>query len=40
VPETDSARCIGCSFCTLMCFTGALSMRERTATEAAALVES
>jgi dihydropyrimidine dehydrogenase (NAD+) subunit PreA len=39
VPRTDPARCVGCSFCTLMCFTGALSMRDRTAAEAAALVE-
>jgi dihydropyrimidine dehydrogenase (NAD+) subunit PreA len=39
-PETDPARCIGCSFCTLMCFTGALSMRERTPAEAEALVEA
>jgi len=40
VPETDAARCVGCSFCTLMCFTGALAMRERTPAEAAALVEA
>lgn len=40
VPETDAARCVGCSFCTLMCFTGALEMRERTRAEAAALVEA
>jgi NADPH-dependent glutamate synthase beta subunit-like oxidoreductase/dihydroorotate dehydrogenase/ferredoxin len=40
VPETDPARCIGCAFCTLMCFAGALSMRDRTAAEAAALVEA
>jgi dihydropyrimidine dehydrogenase (NAD+) subunit PreA len=39
VPETDPARCIGCSFCTLNCFAGALSMRDRTPAEAAALVE-
>ncbi|HUK11844.1 MAG TPA: FAD-dependent oxidoreductase [Thermoanaerobaculaceae bacterium] len=40
VPRTDPARCVGCSFCTLMCFTGALSMRERTPEEATALVEA
>ncbi len=40
VPVTDPARCVGCSFCTLMCFTGALAMRERTREEAAALVEA
>ncbi|MFI5168300.1 MAG: FAD-dependent oxidoreductase [Thermoanaerobaculales bacterium] len=40
VPRTDPARCVACSFCTLMCFTGALSMRERTPEEAAALVEA
>jgi len=40
VPVTDPARCVGCSFCTLMCFTGALSMRERTPEEAAALREA
>jgi dihydropyrimidine dehydrogenase (NAD+) subunit PreA len=40
VPHTDPARCVGCSFCTLMCFTGALAMRERTPEEASALVET
>jgi dihydropyrimidine dehydrogenase (NAD+) subunit PreA len=40
VPATDPARCVGCSFCTLMCFTGALSMRDRTPAEAAALRET
>lgn len=40
VPKTDPARCVGCLFCTLMCFTGALSMRERTPEEAAALIEA
>jgi NADPH-dependent glutamate synthase beta subunit-like oxidoreductase/dihydroorotate dehydrogenase/Pyruvate/2-oxoacid:ferredoxin oxidoreductase delta subunit len=39
VPRTDPARCVGCSFCTLMCFAGALAMRDRTPEEAAALVE-
>ena len=40
VPRTDPARCVGCSFCTQNCFTGALSMRERSADEAAALCEA
>jgi dihydropyrimidine dehydrogenase (NAD+) subunit PreA len=40
LPRTDPARCVGCSFCTLMCFTGALAMRERTPEEAAALREA
>ena len=40
VPHTDAARCVGCSFCTLMCFSGALSMRDRTPEEAAALCEA
>jgi dihydropyrimidine dehydrogenase (NAD+) subunit PreA len=40
IPATDPARCVGCSFCTLMCFTGALSMRDRTSAEAAALRET
>lgn len=35
-PVTDAARCVGCSFCTLQCFAGALSMRPLTAAEAAA----
>ncbi|MDD5564697.1 MAG: FAD-dependent oxidoreductase [Thermoanaerobaculaceae bacterium] len=40
VPHTDPERCVGCSFCTLMCFTGALAMRDRTPAEAAALREA
>jgi dihydropyrimidine dehydrogenase (NAD+) subunit PreA len=40
VPRTDPARCVGCSFCALMCFAGALSMRERTPEESAALSEA
>jgi len=39
IPRTDPARCIGCSLCAQRCFAGALSMRERTAAEAAALRE-
>ncbi|MCU0293401.1 MAG: FAD-dependent oxidoreductase [Thermoanaerobaculaceae bacterium] len=40
VPRTDPARCIGCSICAQKCFSGALSMRERTAEELAALTEA
>jgi NADPH-dependent glutamate synthase beta subunit-like oxidoreductase/dihydroorotate dehydrogenase/Pyruvate/2-oxoacid:ferredoxin oxidoreductase delta subunit len=39
VPRTDPARCIGCSLCAQRCFAGALSMRDRTAAERAALKE-
>ncbi len=38
-PETDASKCIGCRMCNFMCFVGALSMRERTPEEAAALKE-
>jgi dihydropyrimidine dehydrogenase (NAD+) subunit PreA len=38
-PQTDPARCIGCSLCVQRCFTGALSMRERSAAERTALRE-
>jgi len=38
-PRTDPARCVGCSLCAQRCFAGALSMRERTAAERAALRE-
>jgi NADPH-dependent glutamate synthase beta subunit-like oxidoreductase/dihydroorotate dehydrogenase len=38
-PVTDPARCIGCSICALKCFAGAITMRERTAEETAALSE-
>jgi Pyruvate/2-oxoacid:ferredoxin oxidoreductase delta subunit len=40
VPETDPARCVGCSICAQKCFSGALSMRERTKKELAALQEA
>ena len=40
LPVTDPARCVGCSFCTQQCFTGALAMRKRTAHEAAQLREA
>ena len=38
-PVTDAAKCIGCSICVQKCFSGALSMRERTPGEKAALRE-
>jgi Fe-S-cluster-containing hydrogenase component 2 len=31
--------CVGCSICSLMCFAGALQMRDRTAQELAVLQE-
>jgi dihydropyrimidine dehydrogenase (NAD+) subunit PreA len=39
-PVTDAAKCIGCGICVKKCISGALSLRERTAEEADALVES
>ena len=39
-PVTDAARCIGCSICSLKCFAQAITMRERTAEELAALKEA
>jgi len=39
-PITDPEKCIGCSMCNFQCFTGALSMRDRTSEEAAALIET
>jgi dihydropyrimidine dehydrogenase (NAD+) subunit PreA len=39
IPETDPARCIGCSICAQKCFAGALHMRTRTPHETAVLVE-
>ncbi len=39
LPRTDPARCVGCGFCTLNCPSLALTMRERSAAEAAALGE-
>jgi dihydropyrimidine dehydrogenase (NAD+) subunit PreA len=35
LPRFDPSRCVGCSLCAQNCFTGALAMRERTATERA-----
>jgi NADPH-dependent glutamate synthase beta subunit-like oxidoreductase/dihydroorotate dehydrogenase/Pyruvate/2-oxoacid:ferredoxin oxidoreductase delta subunit len=39
VPHTDAARCVGCTFCTLNCPSGALAMRARSPEETAALCE-
>lgn len=39
-PHTDPALCIGCSICAKKCFVGAISMRERTPEELAALREN
>jgi NADPH-dependent glutamate synthase beta subunit-like oxidoreductase/dihydroorotate dehydrogenase/Pyruvate/2-oxoacid:ferredoxin oxidoreductase delta subunit len=40
LPVTDPARCVGCSICALKCFTGAITMRERTPEELAVLKEA
>lgn len=39
-PHTDPAKCIGCSICAKKCFTGAITMRQRTPAELAVLVEN
>ncbi|MDQ7778863.1 MAG: FAD-dependent oxidoreductase [Planctomycetota bacterium] len=39
-PETDPAKCIGCSICAQKCVAGALYMRDRTIDEIALLSES
>jgi dihydropyrimidine dehydrogenase (NAD+) subunit PreT len=39
LPHTDPARCIGCSICAKKCFTGAISMRLRSADELSVLKE-
>ena len=39
-PHSDPARCIGCSICAKKCFTGAITMRARTADELALLIEN
>lgn len=39
-PWTDAAKCIGCSICAQKCFTGAITMRDRTPEELAMLVEN
>ena len=38
-PITDPAKCIGCKMCNYLCFTGAITMRERTPEEMAVLRE-
>jgi NADPH-dependent glutamate synthase beta subunit-like oxidoreductase/dihydroorotate dehydrogenase/Pyruvate/2-oxoacid:ferredoxin oxidoreductase delta subunit len=38
-PVTDPAKCIGCKMCNYLCFTGAISMRERTPDEMVVLKE-
>jgi dihydropyrimidine dehydrogenase (NAD+) subunit PreA len=40
LPHTDPALCIGCSICAKKCFTGAITMRERSPEELAILVEN
>ena len=39
IPKTDPAKCIGCGICTLKCFSGALSLRDRTKEELKVLKE-
>ncbi len=39
-PRTDASKCIGCSICAQKCFTGAITMRVRTAEELAVLQEN
>ena len=39
VPTFDASHCIGCSLCAQKCFAGAISMRDRTPQELAALNE-
>src|SRR5690349_21188834 len=40
MPHSDAALCIGCSICAKKCFTGAISMRERTSEELSLLIEN
>ncbi len=40
LPEFDAALCVGCSLCAQRCFTGALTMRARSAGELAACPET
>jgi glutamate synthase (NADPH/NADH) small chain len=40
VPTFDPSHCVGCSLCAQKCFAGAISMRDRTPPERAALQES
>ena len=39
IPVTDASKCIGCSFCIMNCFTGAMHMRDRTKEEALMMAE-
>jgi NADPH-dependent glutamate synthase beta subunit-like oxidoreductase/dihydroorotate dehydrogenase len=39
IPHVAAEHCVGCSICSLMCFAGALQMRDRTAQELAVLQE-
>jgi dihydropyrimidine dehydrogenase (NAD+) subunit PreT len=39
LPHTDPSHCIGCSICAKKCFTGAISMRNRSSEELSALKE-
>jgi len=39
-PHSDPARCIGCSICAKKCFTGAITLRERSPEELALLIEN
>ena len=39
-PHSDPALCIGCSICAKKCFTGAITMRERSSEELALLIEN
>ena len=39
VPQIDPEKCVGCSLCAQKCFSGALSMRQRTEHELAVLKE-
>jgi NADPH-dependent glutamate synthase beta subunit-like oxidoreductase/dihydroorotate dehydrogenase/Pyruvate/2-oxoacid:ferredoxin oxidoreductase delta subunit len=39
IPHTEPARCIGCTICARKCFTGAITMRVRSAEELSLLVE-
>lgn len=40
LPHSNPALCIGCSICAKKCFTGAITMRERTSDELALLIEN
>jgi dihydropyrimidine dehydrogenase (NAD+) subunit PreT len=40
IPTFDASHCVGCSLCAQKCFAGAISMRDRTPQELAALNES